>query len=130
MRLDEAIYQYLIVQTALTTYTGLNIYPDILPQKVNYPAIAFTQVSGERVLTFGNDPNYIHPVVKFNCYAESFEETKTVSEQLRASLQDLLGSMDDLTNVTVLITAESDDYDYDVNKYVNMMEFEIWHDEV
>lgn len=129
MRLDEAIYQYLIAQSDLTALVGYNIYPDVLPQKVNYPAIAFEQISGQRVLAFGNDTNYIHPVVRFNCYADSFDEARTVGEKLRSAMQNLIGTMSSLTNVTVMLVSESDNYNYDVDRYVDEMEFEIWHDE-
>lgn len=45
MMLEEALYAYLVNQTALTALVATRLYPEVIPQNSVLPAIAYRRVS-------------------------------------------------------------------------------------
>lgn len=124
MRLEEAVNQYL--QAKLNN----RLYPQVLPQKVELPAVAYTSVSIERLHALNKDTGFAKHRLQFACYAKALIHAVETSELIRAQLQDFSGDMSGIYIGGVLIMSETSDYESATGLYCVRLEFEFQYEEV
>ncbi len=77
---------------------GDDIYPQILPEDTEYPAINFTRISGSRVQAMGG-PDTLGPArIQINCWGRTQSEALLLAEHVRRSMD---GHDSDLGKITV-----------------------------
>ena len=91
MTIEEAIYSYLSGEAGITTIVGNRIYPMILPQDTDYPALTYFRVSGPE----HHDKDVAFPRIQISCWAEKYEEARTLAGEVKAAFQRLKGPMGD-----------------------------------
>lgn len=123
MRLEEAVSQYLQAQL------NNRLYPQVLPQKVGLPAVAYTSVSIERLHALQKDTGYAKHRLQFASYAKSLKQAVETSEVIRSELQDFSGVMAGINIGGVLIMSETSDYENTTGLYCVRLEFEFQHEE-
>jgi len=123
MRLEEAVSQYL--QAKLNN----KLYPQVLPQKVELPAVAYTSVSIERLHALQKDTGFAKHRLQFVCYAKSLKQALKTSEVIRSELQDFIGVMAGINIGGVLIMSETSDYENATGLYCVRLEFEFQYEE-
>lgn len=89
MTIEEAIYSYLSGESGITDLVGTRIYPLVLPQNTEYPAITYYRVSGPE----HHDKDVAYPRIQLTAWAETYEEAKTVAAEVKAALQRFKGTM-------------------------------------
>jgi len=129
MRLEEAVYAYLISQPAIHAKIGNRIFPLLLPQKSQFPAATYTLVSVERTPALQKDTGYVKATLQFSCHAKSYSEAVIVTHLLRIALQDFSGNMNGVLVGAVFVTSEMVDYEPKTDTYTAIIEFEFHFNE-
>jgi hypothetical protein len=79
--------------TRLSTFTGLSalvadkVYPLILPQGVTLPAVSYQRVSSIRPSAMGADIGIVRARFQVDVWAQDFDSSKAIAEQIRLALQ-------------------------------------------
>ena len=124
MRLEEAVSGYL--QPKLNNA----LYPFLLPQKCDLPAVAYFPVSVERLHSLIEDTGFVKQRLQFTCFAKSYKKAIDTAKNIQAALQNFSGEIDDLTIGGVLLIDERSNYESDTGFYSVSLEFEFQFEEV
>lgn len=132
MQLEEALYSYLSGYAGLSSLVSNRVYPVLLPQDCQLPAVTYQRVSGPRVHCQGGDPGIAHPRIQVSCWAVTYSAARSIAAQVIAALQDFTGTMGGTGGVTVQASFLDDDadlYDPETQTYHVPVDFVIWHQE-
>lgn len=129
MRLEEAVYAYLISQQNVHTKIADRLYPLLLPQKCQLPAVAYTLISMDRTPALQKDTGFVKETLQFSCHARSYKEAVSVIQLLRSALQDFSGEMSGVFVGAVLVESEMMDYESKTDTYSAIIEFEFHFNE-
>lgn len=129
MRLEEAVVAYLMTNTALKNKIADRLYPWLLPQKCQLPAVVYSFVSAERTPALQKDTGFVKQTLQFSCHAKSYAAVVALVDVLRRALQDYSGDMAGLTIGAVLIVSETSAYESDTESYLAHIEFEFHFNE-
>ncbi|MEA1961278.1 MAG: hypothetical protein U9N81_08430 [Bacillota bacterium] len=129
MHLEEAVYSYLITQTAVYEKIADRLYPLLLPQKCQLPAVAYTMVSVDRSPALQKDTGFVKDTLQFSCHAKSYSEAVSVAKLLRNALQDFNGNMNGIHIGGVLVVSETVNYESATKNYSAHIEFEFHFNE-
>jgi len=124
MRLEEAVSGYL--QPKLRGA----LYPFLLPQKRDLPAVAYFPVSVERLHSLTADTGFVKQRLQFSCFAKSYKQALETAKTIQGALQNFSGAMNGLTIGAVLLLDEVSDYEADTGLYSVSLEFEFQFEEV
>ena len=98
--IEKALYQEALTRQSITDIIEDRIYTGQLPQDVDYPCILIFEVSANSIYvnTIGL------PRIQFSCYADSYEEAKTLSEVVISEYVGYCGIMDgiNVANITYM----------------------------
>lgn len=123
---EEGLFEYLDNYAGLSMEIDNRLYPLLLPQKVELPAVTYQRISTVRLLEF--EQSFMpHPRFQFSCWAEDFERAKDVAEQVRLALDVYIGSMGSETVRASIIDGERDMYDPATGIWNSIIEAVIWH---
>ena len=126
MPFEEGLFEYLDNYVGLSMEIDDRLYPLLLPQKVELPAVTYQRISTPRLHEF--EQSFMpHPRFQFNCWAESFPRAKDVAAQVLAALDVYIGSMGDETVRASIIDGERDMYDPATGIWNSIVEAVIWH---
>ena len=123
MRLEEALSSHL--QTKLNS----RMYPFLLPQKCDFPAIVYFPVSVERLHALIEDTGFVKQRIQFTCHAKSYKESVETASIIKNELQNFHGVMSELTIGSVLIINETSDFEPKTQIYSVILEFEFQFEE-
>lgn len=123
MRLEEAVSSYL--QPKLNDA----LYPFLLPQKSNLPAVVYFPVSVERLHSLKEDTGFVKQRLQFTCFGKTYKEALETAKIIQAELQNFSGAMSELTIGSVLLRQEITDYESDTEIYSVSLEFEFQFEE-
>ena len=96
MEIDEALYAYLMSQSGLTALIDRRLYPDERPQESDLPAVSYMYISDVKEHTLTAQQKLESPMIQFTSYASSRAKARTVSNQVKASLADYVGTLSGL----------------------------------
>lgn len=101
MTLEDAICQKLVADSDITDIVGLGeqarIYPMILPQNVQFPAVHFSRISADRTYSMDGKTGLVAARFQFESYSDKTpEEVKNLSEAIRRSLEVFHGKVGDI----------------------------------
>ena len=123
---------YLLADSAVQSLVNSRMYPVILPQGVNYPAISYNQVSNVRERDLCGPAGYAHPRITINAWAESYADVRSLATAVRQRLDGFRGQFSTPDGVrvgSVRLDNEIDDYEQDVSVYRVLMDFIVSHEE-
>lgn len=133
--MKQDLYAYLNSVSGVTSVFSSSspdqarIYPQILPQRPNYPAATYQIVGRTRQSTFSGTNGMVRSSVNVDVYAQNDEDVKTGSDAIRAALLDFRGAMGGTQVNRVSLDNEIDLTDVEPGLFRNSMSFSIWHDE-
>lgn len=123
MRLEEAVSAYL--QPKLNH----KLYPFLLPQNTELPAVVYMPVSVERLHSLVADTGFVKQRLQFSCYGKSYKESVQLEGIIRQELQNFSGVMSGLLIGSVLLMEEITNYEAGTNAYSVTIEFEFQFEE-
>ncbi len=83
-------------QSGLTALIDRRLYPDERPQESDLPAVSYMYISDVKDHTLTAQEKLEHPMIQFTSYASSRAKARAVSNQVKASLADYVGTLNGL----------------------------------
>lgn len=124
MPVESTLYTRLTGFSGLSALIGDRIYPNIAPQRVTKPYIAYRRVSASRFTAFGQDTGDVRARFQFDVFADTYTAAKNVSEQLRLALQ-RWSTTTGTTIHTIFFLNEVDLYEEDPELHHLALDFEV-----
>jgi len=89
MTIEEAVYAYLLGKTDITDIVSTRIYPVVLPQGVELPALTYMQVSNP----VHHDVDIAYPRMQISSWAEDYADAKGLYNAVKEAMQRYKGVM-------------------------------------
>lgn len=95
-QIEEAISALLRAYAPLTALVGQRIFPNVLREGTEHPAIAFFRVSGARLHSLTGRSGLATARMQFDCFAkgvQGYSDVKRVGNQVRRALDGYKGNV-------------------------------------
>ena len=126
---EDAIYSRLIGFAGLSALVGIRVYPSLLPQKVTYPAVRYSRVSGERLRSHSGASGLAMPRFQIDAWAETYDEAKAVAKQIRLALDNFSGTVATVKIHAAFLDSDRDLYDDKAEVFAVSADYTIAHQE-
>lgn len=110
MTIEEGLYELLTMDTAVAALVGTRIYPLLVPQDADLPAMAYQRISGPRDHTHSGASGLAMARMQLTYLASSYAAVKALAEAVRAALDGLRGSMGEVTVGSCMLENEFDSW--------------------
>ena len=121
---EQAIHDQLSGVTAL----GSRVYPLVLPQNVEYPAVVYQRISATRYSQFGRDATAAEATVQVDIYGRrgaGYTAFHILTESCRAALQRQHSG----DAIDMMLEGERDDYEEDTELLRKSYDVRVWYRE-
>lgn len=122
--IGKVIYGRLTTDAAVTGICGLNIFPDIAPQNVQYPFMVYTIINSLPVDFKDGQSNLEEITLQIDVYTNNYETTQTLANNVRNRLDRFVGTVNSISVQTIkYMSSNSQVYNADLNVYWMSMDF-------
>ena len=122
--IGKVIYGRLTTDAAVTGICGLNIFPDIAPQNVQYPFMVYTIINSLPVDFKDGQSNLEEITLQIDVYTNNYETTQTLANNVRNRLDRFVGTVNSISVQTIkYMSSDSHVYNADLNVYWMSMDF-------
>ena len=122
--IGKIIYGRLTTDAAVTGICGLNIFPDIAPQNVQYPFMVYTIINSLPVDFKDGQSNLEEITLQIDVYTNNYETTQTLANNVRNRLDRFVGTVNSISVQTIkYMSSDSQVYNADLNVYWMSMDF-------
>jgi hypothetical protein len=122
--IGKVIYGRLTTDAAVTGICGLNIFPDIAPQNVQYPFMVYTIINSLPVDFKDGQSNLEEITLQIDVYTNNYETTQTLANNVRNRLDRFVGTVNSISVQTIkYMSSDSQVYNADLNVYWISMDF-------
>jgi hypothetical protein len=122
--IGKVIYGRLTTDTTITNICGLNIFPDIAPQNVQYPFMVYTVINSLPVDFKDGQSNLEEITVQIDVYTNNYETTQTLGNNVRNRLDRFVGTVNSVSVQTIkYMSSSSQVYNADLNVYWISIDF-------
>ena len=122
--IGKVIYGRLTTDTTITNICGLNIFPDIAPQNVQYPFMVYTIINSLPVDFKDGQSNLEEITVQIDIYTNNYETTQTLGNNVRNRLDRFVGTVNSVSVQTIkYMSSSSQVYNADLNVYWISIDF-------
>jgi hypothetical protein len=132
--IGSAIYSILANDAGVAALVSTRIYPTFVPQGASMPAITYQRIVAVRDHVLDGTTEMVAATYQINCWAETYAETRALSDAVRAALDDYEGTVNSVVIQNIHLTDEDDLSDRlpgdDVlNRHAKRLDFEVWFNE-
>ena len=122
--IGKVIYGRLTTDAAVTGICGINIFPDIAPQNVQYPFMVYTIINSLPVDFKDGQSNLEEITLQIDIYTNNYETTQTLANNVRNRLDRFVGTVNSISVQTIkYMSSDSQVYNADLNVYWMSMDF-------
>lgn len=122
--IGKVIYGRLTTDTTITNICGLNIFPDIAPQNVQYPFMVYTIINSLPVDFKDGQSNLEEITIQIDVYTNNYETTQTLGNNVRNRLDRFIGTVNSVSVQTIkYMSSSSQVYNADLNVYWISIDF-------
>ena len=122
--IGKVIYGRLTTDAAVTGICGLNIFPDIAPQNVQYPFMVYTIINSLPDDFKDGQSNLEEITLQIDVYTNNYETTQTLANNVRNRLDRFVGTVNSISIQTIkYMSSDSQVYNADLNVYWMSMDF-------
>ena len=122
--IGKVIYGRLTTDAAVPGICGLNIFPDIAPQNVQYPFMVYTIINSLPVDFKDGQSNLEEITLQIDVYTNNYETTQTLANNVRNRLDRFVGTVNGISVQTIkYISSDSQVYNADLNVYWMSVDF-------
>ena len=125
--IDEAVYSALSGNATLTGLISTRIYPLMLPQEVDLPAVTFFRVSNLHNHGMGGDIALMETRLQVSILAASVSLMRAVTDAVRAVLSRWKGTYGSVVIQDSLLDNEMDDFEPETEVYQCIQDYTIFH---
>lgn len=126
MTAEQALYAYLSNEAGITNIVGDRIYPGVRPQDSELPAISYLRISGPE----HHNIDVAFPRFQISAWAATYNEAKTLGNEIKAAFQRFKGTMGGAQGVDVIqgvLLNDNDIYESDTRVYHNPVDIKLIH---
>jgi Protein of unknown function (DUF3168) len=106
------ITQYLKADATIAAAVGQRVFPNIVPQGSNFPAISYNQVSGVRLYDINDGPSgRAMPRITINSWAIRYLDVRNLADAVRQRLNGFRGMMGSTQVGRITLDNEFDTYE-------------------
>jgi hypothetical protein len=127
--LEAALPGLLTGDGAVAALVGTRVYANRLPQGVVPPAVRYQRISTPRLRTLAGAGGYATPRFQVDCYGTTHVQAVALAAAVRAALEDYAGTANGVTIDFIAADNESGEWEEEVEKNREMLEFIIGHKE-
>jgi hypothetical protein len=120
--LETRVYSLLANSSAIKRRVSTRIYPLVMPQDCQLPALTYQRISSDPVNHLGGYSNLENPHVMVNMWGQNYHEVKVMAEEVHEA-------MELAVDFKSLLTNEFDIYDPEVNLYAVSHDYSCWNEE-
>ena len=132
--ISQAVFEYLKTRDEIVGRVGDRIYPIVLPQNADLPAIVYSPILANYDSALQGDTGYVRQTMQFVCHDTTYKRSRELSRMVKKAFQDYHGDMCGLWIEAVFIKT---DYEYngntalkyDTEEYMSSIEFDIQFNE-
>lgn len=92
--IGKLIYNRLSTDGEILAYVGSKIYPDIVPQNVQYPFVVYTIVNSLPVDFKDGQSNLEEITLQVDVYTQNYDDTQILSNLIRNRLDRFVGTVE------------------------------------
>jgi hypothetical protein len=130
MIIENALRAHLVAQAGLTALVGQRIYYMNAPQNVKNPYIVLFKVSAVPEYSLTGHSGLINARFQFDIYADTYYETKQISEQIALAIQDKCNEViGGVGGVNVSVQFENEQDLFELNIFHCIVEYFIQYNE-
>ena len=124
--IGKLIYNRLSTEGAILAYVGTKIYPDIVPQNVQYPFVVYTIVNSLPVDFKDGQSNLEEITLQIDVYTQSYDDTQDLSNLIRNRLDRFVGIVEDVEVQSIkYMSATSQVFNAELSVYWTSVDFRI-----
>lgn len=124
--IGKLIYNRLSTEGAILAYVGTKIYPDIVPQNVQYPFVVYTIVNSLPVDFKDGQSNLEEITLQIDVYTQSYDDTQDLSNLIRNRLDRFVGIVEDIEVQSIkYMSATSQVFNAELSVYWTSIDFRI-----
>ena len=122
--IGKVIYGRLTTDAAVTGICGLNIFPDIAPQNVQYPFVVYTIVNSLPVDFKDGQSNLEEITLQIDVYTQSYDDTQDLSNLIRNRLDRFTGTAEGIDVQTIkYMSSDSQVFNAELSVYWMSIDF-------
>jgi hypothetical protein len=125
----EALVAWMLEDGILTTLIGTRLYPNIIPQDAERPAIAYQLIDAQHVASRSGSSHLARSLVQFTCDAESYAEVKALATAVRNCWDGVQDVISDVWLQGAVVVNELDEFSEQRATPVVRLDLAIWHSE-
>jgi len=132
MNIEEALYLHLIAEAGVSALVGTRIYPNVAPQEIAKPNLAYQRISATREMYHAGPAGLAEARFQFTCTAGTYRSAKAVINALRQALDGYSGMMGGADGVEVegaFVETDFDGYNQESSDQVIRLDVMILHQE-
>jgi hypothetical protein len=103
--IGKLIYSRLSTDGAILAYVGSKIYPDIVPQNVQYPFVVYTITNSTPVDYKDGQSNLEEIELQIDVYTQNYDDTQDLSNLIRNRLDRFVGTVEGVEVQSIKYTA-------------------------
>lgn len=129
MLLESDLTEFILEDTDISAMIDDRIYPIVLPQSPDVPALTYFRVSGARFTTMEGPNELMNPKFQINSWAETYSEAKTLANLVMERLHGYRGAFNAEEVLGIFLNNEEDlieDLDDGTRFYRVRMDFLLW----
>lgn len=86
MTIDDALYSLISGDAGVAALISDRVYPDLLPEKVTFPAMTYQEISLTPTVSHDGDSHLDESRYQFDCYAATRSGARAIADALRTLL--------------------------------------------
>jgi hypothetical protein len=122
--IGKLIYSRLSTDGAILAYVGSKIYPDIVPQNVQYPFVVYTITNSTPVDYKDGQSNLEEIEIQIDVYTQNYDDTQDLANLIRNRLDRFVGTVEGVEVQSIKYTAsDSQVYNAELSVYWMSVDF-------
>jgi hypothetical protein len=122
--IGKLIYSRLSTDGAILAYVGSKIYPDIVPQNVQYPFVVYTITNSIPVDYKDGQSNLEEISLQIDVYTQNYDDTQDLANLIRNRLDRFVGTVECVEVQSIKYTAsDSQVYNAELSVYWVSVDF-------
>lgn len=106
--IETALYAIIIGDATVYSLIETRVYPNIIPQGADMPAVTYQQISGVRDHAFSGPNGLVSARFQINCWSDSYSEARQLSEAVRKLLDGYSGTVNTREIQSIMLENEGD----------------------
>lgn len=124
--IGKLIYNRLSTDGDILAYVGTKIYPDIVPQNVQYPFVVYTIVNSLPVDFKDGQSNLEEITLQVDVYTQNYDDTQELSNLIRNRLDRFVGTVQGVEVQTIkYVSSDSQVFNAELSVYWMSIDFMI-----